>query len=134
MTSKYSTEEDSPRKTSVAGKSNRVLGAVAKKSLFQSLIEMSDEDVVEYQPSGTGGTRSLPATPHRLQHLTARLIQNGRRSVTVLLPFYSLHFRIGTSVRCSNRSAFGRSTGNDVSGHYKRHSFFFFFLCRLLFS
>ena len=30
-----------------------------------------------YQPSGARGTRSLPATPHRLQHLTARLIQNG---------------------------------------------------------
>jgi len=55
----------------------------------------------------------------------------------------------GTSVRRSSRSAFGRSTGNDVSGHYKRHyflffsffSFFFFFfffffflLRRLLFS
>ena len=42
----------------------------------------------------------------------------------------------GTSVRRSSRSAFGRSTGNDVSGHYKRHYFlfFFFFLRRLLFS
>ena len=27
---------------------------------------------------------------------------------------------IGTSMRRSSRSAFGRSTGNDVSGHYKR--------------
>ena len=33
---------------------------------------------------------------------------------------------IDTSVRRSSRSAFGRSTGNDVSGHYKRHSFLFF--------
>ena len=52
---------------------------------------------------------------------------------------------IGTSVRRSSRSAFGRSafgrsTGNDVSGRYKRHYFFFiyffffFSLCRLLFS
>ena len=32
----------------------------------------------EYQPSGAGGTRSTPATPHRLQHLTAQFIQNGR--------------------------------------------------------
>ena len=32
-------------------------------------------------------------------------------------------FVIGTSVRRSSRSAFGRSTGNDVSGHYKRHYF-----------
>ena len=33
----------------------------------------------KYQPSGAGGTRSSPAMPHRLQHLTARFIQNGRR-------------------------------------------------------
>ena len=46
-------------------------------------------------------------------------------------------WNIGTSVRRSSRSAFGRSTGNDVSGHYKRHyflSFFPFLLRRLLFS
>ena len=30
-----------------------------------------------------GGTRSLPAAPHRLQHRTARLIQNGRRGVEI---------------------------------------------------
>jgi len=30
----------------------------------------------KYQPSGAGGTRSPPATPHRLQHLTACFIQN----------------------------------------------------------
>ena len=35
---------------------------------------------------------------------------------------------IGTSVWRSSRSAFGRSTGNDVSGHYKRHYFLFSFL------
>ena len=33
---------------------------------------------VKYQPSGAGGTRTLPAMLHRLQHLTACLIQNGR--------------------------------------------------------
>ena len=32
---------------------------------------------IKYQPSGAGGTRSPPATPDRLQHLTACLIQNG---------------------------------------------------------
>ena len=37
----------------------------------------------KYQPSGAGGTRSPPATPHRLQHLTARLIQNGRRGLEI---------------------------------------------------
>ena len=36
----------------------------------------------KYQPSGgAGGTRSPPATPHRLQPLTAHLIQNGRRGL-----------------------------------------------------
>ena len=35
---------------------------------------------------------------------------------------------VGTSVRRSSRSSFGRLTGNDVSGHYKRHYFLFFFL------
>ena len=37
----------------------------------------------------------------------------------------------GTSMQSSSRSAVGRPTGNDVSGHYKRHSFlssFSFFL------
>ena len=34
-------------------------------------------NINKYQPSGAGGTRSPPATPHRLQHLPARLIQNG---------------------------------------------------------
>ena len=50
---------------------------------------------------------------------------------------------IATSMRRSSRSAFRRLTGNDVSGHYKRHYFFlifififflFFLLRRLLFS
>ena len=36
---------------------------------------------IKYQPSGAGGTRSPPATPHRPQHLTARLIQNGRQGL-----------------------------------------------------
>ena len=35
----------------------------------------------KYQPSGAGGTRSPPATPHRLQHVTARSIQNGGQSL-----------------------------------------------------
>ena len=33
----------------------------------------------QYQPRGKGGTRSPPATPHRLQHLIAHFIQNGRQ-------------------------------------------------------
>ena len=41
---------------------------------------------------------------------------------------------IGASVRRSSRSAFGRSTGNDVSGHYKRHYFLFLFFFILFFS
>ena len=41
--------------------------------------------------------------------------------------------QIGTSVRRSSWSAFRRSTGNDVSGHYKRRYFLFsFFFLRHL--
>ena len=40
---------------------------------------------------------------------------------------------IGTSVRRSSRSAFRRLTGNDVSGHYKRHYFLSFFSFFFLF-
>ena len=36
------------------------------------------------------------------------------------------HVIIGMSVRHSSRSAFGRSTGNNISGHYKRHYFLLF--------
>ena len=36
---------------------------------------------LKYQPSGAGGTRLPPATPHHLQHLTAYFIQNGRRGL-----------------------------------------------------
>ena len=36
--------------------------------------------------------------------------------------FYNFDY-FGTSVWRSSRSTFGRSTGNDVSGHYKRHYF-----------
>ena len=37
--------------------------------------------IMKYQPSGAGGTRSPPAMPHLLQHLTTRLIKNGRRGL-----------------------------------------------------
>ena len=36
-----------------------------------------------YQPCGAGGTCSLPATPHSLDHLTASLIQNGQRGLEI---------------------------------------------------
>ena len=42
VTSESSTEEHSPRKTPMAARSSRVLGGLAKKSLFQSLTEISD--------------------------------------------------------------------------------------------
>ena len=35
----------------------------------------------KYQPSGAGGTRSPPATPYRLQHLTAHLTENGQQGL-----------------------------------------------------
>ena len=37
----------------------------------------------KYQPSGAGGTCSPSATPHRLQHLTACLIQNGQQGMHI---------------------------------------------------
>jgi len=42
--------------------------------------------MLEYQPSAARGTRSPPATPHRLQHLTARLIQNGQQGLEIGKP------------------------------------------------
>ena len=46
-------------------------------------MELKEKKLKEYQPSGAGGTRSPPATPHRLQHLTAQFIQNGRRGLEI---------------------------------------------------
>ena len=43
-----------------------------------SFYIFSIENKGKYQPSGARGTCSPPPTPHGLQHLTARLIQNGR--------------------------------------------------------
>ena len=43
------------------------------------LGKIINRNYIKYQPSGAGGTRSPPATPHRLQHLIACFIQNGRR-------------------------------------------------------
>ena len=37
----------------------------------------------QYQPCGKRGTFSLPDTPHRLQHLTTCLIQNGWRGLNI---------------------------------------------------
>ena len=37
----------------------------------------------KYQPSGDRGTRSPAAMPHRLQHLTTRLIQNGWQGLEI---------------------------------------------------
>ena len=44
-----------------------------------SIMIFDEKNGGKYQPSGAGGTRSPPATPYRLQHLTARFIQNGRQ-------------------------------------------------------
>ena len=42
-------------------------------------VSKTNEDNLKYQPSGTGDTRSPPATPHRLQNTkkAARGPQNG---------------------------------------------------------
>ena len=37
----------------------------------------------KYQPSDAGGPHLPPATPHRLQHLTADLIKNGQRGLEI---------------------------------------------------
>ena len=51
---------------------NRRLSALSSsEEMFLSVVQ-------KYQPSGAGGTRSPPATPHRLQHLPAHFFQNGR--------------------------------------------------------
>ena len=58
-----------------------ILAAIATKKPI-CLCWCHECDIkLKYQPSGAGGTRSQPTTPHRLQHLTASLIQNGRRGL-----------------------------------------------------
>ena len=39
-------------------------------------IQKRKQEQWKYQPSGTGGTRSPPATPHHLQHLTSCFSEN----------------------------------------------------------
>ena len=52
----------------------------------------------------------------------------GRLATTLVATINIIIFHsIGMSVRRSSRSAFGRSTGNDVSGHKIRHYFFSIF-------
>ena len=46
-------------------------------------------------------------------------------SLVIFLLKLTLHL-VGTSDRRSSRSALGRSTGNNVGGHYFHHSFLFF--------
>ena len=42
--------------------------------------------------------------------------------------FMSYFQNLGTSGQCSSGSAFGQPTGDDIIGHYNRHSFPFFSL------
>ena len=58
--------------------------------------------------------------------------RSGSRLATTLVA--TINIIIGTSVQLSSWSAFGRSTGYDVSGHYKRHYFLFFLLSVVYFS
>ena len=59
--------------------------------------------------------------------------RSGSRLATTLVA--TINIIIGTSVQLSSWSAFGRSTGYDVSGHYKRHYFllFLFFLLSVVY-
>ena len=57
------------------------------------VLSTSVQKQFEYQPSGAGGTRSPPATPHRLQRRTACNAappasgpQNGRQGLERCLP------------------------------------------------
>ena len=54
-------------------------------------------NIIKYQLSGNGGTRSLPAMPHRLQHLNIRFIQIGRRGPEIgqTLGFWTLRSIFG---------------------------------------
>ena len=63
---------------------------LALSTYFRSLTNSNNhifiiDDIFlrKYQPSGAEGTRSPPARPHRLQHLTARLIQHSRRGMEI---------------------------------------------------
>ena len=42
-----------------------------RSSLWEPSLKKKEKNWEKYQPSGVGGTRSPPATPYRLQHLTA---------------------------------------------------------------
>ena len=61
-----------------------VIGKSSKINCWKFITTpLTMEFYLKYQPSGAGGTRSPPATPHRLQHLTAQFIQNGRRGLEI---------------------------------------------------
>ena len=49
----------------------------------QDYVLSQADTLTKYQPSGTGGNRSPPATPHNLKHLTACLIQNDRQGLEI---------------------------------------------------
>ena len=75
---------------------NKTCGSLNKSNIFGESLFLGSSSFLEtqplntqvgqfqlalrqYQPSGKGGTRSPPATPHRLQRGTTCKIQNGRQ-------------------------------------------------------
>ena len=69
-----------------------------------------------------------------LSLLSSNIFMYFYEGCTCYFQFSFVYKDIGMSVRRSSRSAFGRSTGNDVSGHYKRNYFLFFFFLFSFFS
>ena len=63
-----------------------------------------------------------------LSLLSSNIFMYFYEGCTCYFQFSFVYKDIGMSVRRSSRSAFGRSSGNDVSGHYKHHYFLFYLL------
>ena len=74
---------------------------------------------------------NIMSTPETLQILFISTLSYPRLRSSVTGYNYYLLFGgtnlFGTSSRCSSWSAFGQSTGNNVSGHYKQHYFLLVF-------
>ena len=97
------------------------------------------EQIILYDKCFSVNNISISATLRLYLMLLINLLAHSKPVKTLLLwsmdkrVVYSLNHSIGTSVQRSSRSAFGRLTGNDVSGHYKHHHFPFILRHNLFF-
>ena len=93
--------------------------------IFQSYItQLSDIVTLPYKKClifNLMQHNCLTLQPYRTQH--SLILESYPTQHFLILESYPTQLSdiIGTSVGCSSRSAFGWSTGNDVSGHYKSH-------------